>query len=314
MRLKGLDLNLLIALDILLEEGSVSRAAERMHLSQPAASAALGRLRDYFKDELLVLHGKRMIPTSYAETLRPEVKRILDKVDAVISMSVEFDPARSERVFRLMASDYITLALLIPVAAKLESIAPNIRFDIRLPDDVVEAEFERGDVDLKLVPEQFLSTQHPAELVFVEPHVIVGWEDNPILQGTITKDEFYAASHVGVRIGPAATPSFTEGNLEALGRQRKVAAYVPNFSVMSWFLIGTNRLAVMQQRLARAYEAVMPLRTAPLPFELPAMRVMAQYHSARSSDQGLRWLLAEVHAAADDIFDAEMTASQEATI
>ena len=307
MRLKGLDLNLLIALDILLEEGSVSRAAERMHLSQPAASAALGRLRDYFKDELLVLHGKRMIPTSYAESLRPEVRRILDKVDAVISMSAGFDPARSERVFRVMASDYITVVLLIPLAAKLESIAPNIRLDIRLPDDVVTAEFERGDVDLTLVPEQFLSSQLPAELVFVEPHVIVGWKDNPIFESKITEEDFYAASHVGVRIGPAATPSFTEGNLQAMGRQRKMAAYVPNFSVMSWFLVGTRRLAVMQQRLAQAYEAVMPLRTAPLPFEIPPMRIMAQYHSARSSDEGLRWLLSEIHAAANQMVDDDMT-------
>lgn len=304
MRLRGLDLNLLIALDILLDEGSVSRAAERMHLSQPAASAALGRLRDYFKDELLVLHGKRMIPTSYAETLRPEVRRILDKVDAVISMSVEFDPERSERIFRIMASDYITLVLLIPLAAKLESIAPNVRLDIRLPDDVVEAEFERGEVDLILVPEQFLSTQHPSELIFGEPHVVVGWKENPIFKGTVSEEDFYAASHVGVRIGPAGLPSFSEGNIEALGRQRKMAAYVPNFSVMCWFLLGTMRLAVMQQRLARSYEAVMPLMTAPLPFKLPKMQLMAQYHSARASDQGLRWLLTEIHAAANSMFEA----------
>ena len=120
MRRKGLDLNLLIALDVLLDEGNVSRAAERLHLSQPAASAALGRLRNYLGDELLVLHGKRMIPTSYAESLRPEVKRILEQVDGVISMSAECNPLRSERVFRLMASDYITTVLLIPLAAKLE--------------------------------------------------------------------------------------------------------------------------------------------------------------------------------------------------
>ena len=308
MRLKGLDLNLLVALDILLEEGSVSRAAERMHLSQPAASAALGRLREYFKDELLVLHGKRMIPTSYADSLRPEVKRILGKVDAMISMSVEFDPVRSERVFRLMASDYINVVLLIPLAAKLESIAPNIRLDIQLPDEAATMEFERGDIDLTLVPEQFLRSQHPADLVFVEPHVVVGWKDNPIFQRTMTEDDFFAASHVGVRIGPSRIPSFTERNLEALARQRTIAAYVPNFSAMPWFLIGTMRLAVMQQRLAKAFEAFMPLQSAPLPFELPPSRIMAQYHSARTSDQGLRWLLAEVHAAANNIVDFDMTA------
>lgn len=94
MRLKGLDLNLLVALDVLLEERSVSRAAERLYVRQPAASAALGRLRDYFKDDILVLHGKRMIPTSYAEDLQPEVRRILRQVDGMISMSTEFDPLR----------------------------------------------------------------------------------------------------------------------------------------------------------------------------------------------------------------------------
>ena len=306
MRLKGLDLNLLIALDVLLEEGSVTRAAERLHLSQPAASAALGRLRDYFKDEILVLHGKQMIPTSYAESLRPAVRRILDKVDAVISMSVEFDPQKSERVFRVMGSDYINLVLLIPLAAKLEKIAPNIRLDIQLPDDVVTAEFDRGDIDLTLVPEQFLRAQHPAELVFEEPHVVVGWKENPILQKAITVEEFYSATHVGVRIGPSRVPSFTEVNLAAIGRQRRMAAYVPNFSVMPWFLVGTKRLAVMQRRLACAFVTYMPLRTTPLPFELPPMRIMAQYHSARSSDQGILWLLNQVHVAANSIVDSDI--------
>jgi LysR family nod box-dependent transcriptional activator len=309
MRLKGLDLNLLIALDILLEEGSVSRAADRLHISQPAASAALGRLREYFKDDLLILHGKRMIPTSYAQSLQPEVRRILNKVDSVISMSAGFDPQRSERTFSLMASDYITAVLLIPLAAKLESTAPNIRMEIRLPDDQVATEFERGDVDLTLVPEHFLRPEHPSELVFIEPHVIVGWKENPIFRRVITEEDFYAASHIGVRIGPGRTPSFTEGNLQAMGRPRKVAAYVPNFSVLPWFLVGTMRLAVMQQRLAQAFEAMMPLRTAPLPFNLPLTRLMAQYHSARSRDQGLRWLLDEIHGIASSIVDVGVVES-----
>lgn len=125
MRLKGLDLNLLVALDILLDERSVSRAAERLHLSQPAASAALGRLRDYFEDELLVLHGKRMIPTAYAESLVPELKQILAHVDELIATSAEFDPASTERVFRLMGSDYIATILISAVVAKLHTAAPG---------------------------------------------------------------------------------------------------------------------------------------------------------------------------------------------
>lgn len=291
MRLKGLDLNLLVALDVLLDERSVSRAAERLHVSQPAASAALGRLRDYFKDELLVLHGKRMIPTSYAESLQPEVRRILADVDGMISMSAEFDPLRSERVFRFMASDYIATVLLIPLALELERAAPGVRLDARLPDDAIQLEFERGEIDAMLVPEEFMVPQHPFELLFEEPHVVVGWRENPIFAGSIGADAFYRAAHVGVRIGPDMELTFTERKLEALGTPRKMAVFAPNFSVVPWFLVGTHRLAVMQQRLADAFKSVMPLSTAPLPFEFSPMRLMVQYHSARTADEGLLWLL-----------------------
>ena len=312
MRLKGLDLNLLVALDVLLDERSVSRAAERLHLSQPAASAALGRLRDYFKDDLLVLHGKRMIPTSYAESLMPEVKRILGYVDAMISMSAEFDPVRSERCFRLMASDYITTVLLNPFAAELEKLAPNVRLDVRLPDDVIMAEFERGETDLILVPESFLSPHHPAELVFEEPHVVVGCAKNPIFDAPITREAFFEATHVGVRIGPSREPTFTERQLESLGTQRRMAVIAPSFSVIPWFLPGTKRLVVMQQRLAQTFQAVMPLKIAPVPFEFPMMRLMAQYHSARAADQGLRWFLDQLLAAAETIVAEEITETRPA--
>ncbi|MYH62531.1 MAG: LysR family transcriptional regulator [Caldilineaceae bacterium SB0675_bin_29] len=299
MRLKGLDLNLLVALDVLLDERNVSRAAERLYVSQPAASAALGRLRDYFKDELLVLHGKRMIPTSYAENLQPEVRQILAQVDNMVSMTAEFDPLRSERVFRFMASDYITTVLLIPMASELERLAPGVWLDTRLPDEAIQLEFERGEIDVMLVPEEFTVAKHPSELVFEESHVIVGWAENPIFQREVSKEAFFNASHVGVRIGPDRDMTFTERNVEALGQPRKMAVFAPNFSVVPWFLVGTHRLAVMQQRLVATYKSVMALATAPLPFEFPSMRLMAQYHSARTADQGLLWLLDRIrhHAA-----------------
>ncbi|MEJ2128493.1 MAG: LysR family transcriptional regulator [Woeseiaceae bacterium] len=309
MRLKGLDLNLLVALDILLDERSVSRAAERLHVSQPAASAALGRLRDYFKDELLVLHGKRMIPTSYAGSLQPEVKRILADIDGMILMSAEFDPRRSERVFRFMASDYITTVLLIPLASELERVAPGVRLDARLPDDAIQLEFERGEIDAMLVPEEFTLRQHPSEMLFEEPHVVVGWKENPIFEGPLGADEFFEAAHVGVRIGPDMEPTFTERKLESLGRARTMAVFAPNFSVVPWFLVGTHRLAVMQQRLAETFKTVLPLKTAPLPFEFSPMRLMAQYHSARTADMGLRWLLDRLRELAAVIVDGDVQGS-----
>ena len=301
MRLKGLDLNLLVALDILLEERSVSRAAERLHISQPAASAALGRLRDYFKDEILVLHGKRMIPTSYAESLQPEVGRILAHVEGMISLSAEFDPARSERVFRIIASDYITNVLLIPLAAELECTAPHVQLDVILPDDAVAIEFERGDIDIVLTPEEFMVGQHPSSLLFEEPHVVVGCGSNSLFDAEIGLQEFFEADHVGVRLGPERILTFTERRIEALGGPRKIEIFAPNFSVVPWFLVGTNRLAVMQMRLAEIYKRILSLRTAPLPFEFPLMRVMAQWHSARAADQGLLWVVERLQGLAKKI-------------
>lgn len=289
MRLKGLDLNLLVALDILLEERSVTRTAERLNLSQPAASAALGRLRNFFQDELLVLHGKRLIPTSYAENLMPEVRSILKQLDDLISMSTEFDPTRSKRLFRLMASDYISTVLLPDVVSRMQTLAPNVKIDTRLPEDSVHAIFERGEIDLMLIPDEFLSSQHPAELLIEEPHVLVSWEGNSLFDHKITEQLFLEAGHVAVTLGPNRDPSFTERNMEKLGIKRQIDIYAPYFSAVPWLLLNTNRLAVMQERLAMMFANILPLKLSPLPFDFPTMRIMAQYHCARESDQGLKW-------------------------
>ncbi len=289
MRLKGLDLNLLVALDILLEERSVSRAAERLHLSQPAASAALSRLRIFFHDELLVLHGKRLIPTSYAESLMPEVKRIISQVDTMISMSTDFDPLLSERQFRLMTSDYILNVLLHPVIISTQPKAPKVTFDIRLSGDDGGAEFERGKIDLVIVPEEYLNTHHPFEPLFEECHVVVGWEGNALLDKKLSKEAFLNAGHIDVSLGSTGG-TFTGTRMQKLGIQRRVEIYAPHFSSVPWLLQGTNRLAVLQERLAQKFAKVLPLKYVPLPFEFPKMRMMAQYHSAKTNDQGLKWL------------------------
>src|SRR4029453_9657034 len=155
MPLKGLDLNLLVAFDALLDTRSVSRAAERVNLSQPAMSAALARLRAYFGDELLTVSGKRMYPTPFAESLLPHVRETLGKVDELLAASVSFDPGTSERTFRIAGSDYITAALLSPLLRQLAISAPNVRFDIILPSEDSFNLLEEGKVDLVIGPDRF---------------------------------------------------------------------------------------------------------------------------------------------------------------
>ena len=263
MRLKGLDLNLLVALDVLLEERNVTRAAKRLHLSQPAASAALGRLRDYFQDDLLVMHGRRLIPTSFAENLLPELKRLTRQIDDLVAMSTEFVPAKSERLFRFMASDYMVTVLMARVLEVMTQEAPGVKLDMRLPEDPVYQVFERGEIDLMLIPEEFLLAGHPSILLFEESYVVVGCKNNALFNRKISLNRFLKASHVSVTLGSRRDPTFTERNLEKLGYQRRIDVFAPHFSAVPWLLLNTQRIAVMQERLARQFLEVLPLKMAP---------------------------------------------------
>ena len=291
MRFKGLDLNLLVALDALLEERSVSRAAERLNLSQPALSASLARLRSYFGDPLLVAQGRRMIPTAEARAIGREIKPILTSVDGLLARSIAFDPAASNRVFRISASDYLIAVLFPRLVPRIEKQAPHIGLDLVAPSQEAQTALERGELDLMLTPEEHCVPAHPTELLFEERHVVVGWKDNPLIAAPLTEEAFFDAGHVAVRIGQTSRASFAESHLDAFARKRRIEITAASFTTVPDLLIGTRRLAVMHERLARLMAQRLPIVLHPLPFAFPAMREMAQYNSARHGDAGRAWLL-----------------------
>ncbi|OYY91636.1 MAG: LysR family transcriptional regulator [Sphingomonas sp. 28-66-16] len=298
MRFKGLDLNLLIALDVLIDERSVSRAAERLHLSQPAMSAALRRLRDYFNDPILAAHGKKMIPTPHALRLRAMVSALLTGVEEMVSVSTRFDPATSHRRFRIGTSDYLSTVLFGVLVPRLQRSAPRVAIELIQPSDTMHAEFDQGNLDLVITPAEHVSPDHPSELLFEERHVVAGWSGNPVFSRPMTEEAFMAAGHVVVEIGRVRPTSFAEKFLRERGKERRVEVQVSAFSLAPEMLINTDRLAVMHERLARTCAARMPLRYVDMPFEFPIMREMIQYHSARADDAGLQWLIGEIKAAA----------------
>lgn len=294
MRFKGLDLNLLLALDALLEECSVSRAAERLYLSQPAASAALARLRTWFGDPLLSPHGKRMVPTPYALRLKPMLTNLLAEIDVLVSQPALFDPATAKRRFRICTSDYLTSVVLRPLLVDLARSAPGIELEIVAPTDSSEDMLERGEIDLLMTPHEYVSPAHPSRLLLEEQHVVAGWSDNPLFGAPINVDAFCSAGHVTVRIGRLLRMTFAEAQLRARGIVRREEVVVPSFALVPELLVGTARLAIMHERLARHAAANLPIRYTPLPFDFPPMREMVQFHRARADDPGLLWLLEQV--------------------
>ncbi|RST30659.1 LysR family transcriptional regulator [Sphingomonas ginkgonis] len=298
MRLKGLDLNLLIALETLLDTRSVSRSAERMNLSQPAMSAALGRLRAFFGDELLTVSGKRMYPTPFAESLRPQVRETLRSVDELLATSVRFDPGSSQRGFRIAASDYVSTALLAPLLRRLAREAPGVRFEVIGPSEDSFRQLEDGRIDLIIAPDSFTLPGLPSELLVEERHVVAGWSQNPLLRSGLTLEAFLAAGHVSVAIGPRGGASFADRQLELIGLPRRIEVSVGSFTAVPWMLERTERLALLHERLAQSMLPHFDLAVAPLPFDFPLMREMLQWHGSRTQEAGVAWLRDQLHAAA----------------
>lgn len=289
MRLDRFDLNLLVALDTLVEERSVTAAARRLYLTQSAMSGALARLRLAFDDPLLVRHGRGMVPTPAALALAPQVKDMLSRLRQLIEPEQPFDPATSARSFRIVASDYIATVLLAPLIRRLEALAPQVRVEITLPSEGAARLLNNGELDLLLTPEEFVQRDQPSVLLFEERHVVVHCAANPQLRDGVTQAQFASAGHVAVRIDGRNT--YIENELARLGVNRRIEVYAPSFMQVPWLVPGTRRVALMHERLARLVSPMLGLTVCEPPFPLPAMREMMQFHSARRGDQGLQWLI-----------------------
>ncbi|WP_347304229.1 LysR family transcriptional regulator [Croceibacterium sp. TMG7-5b_MA50] len=299
MRFKGLDLNLLLLLSVLLEERNVSRTAERLNLSQPAASAALARLREFFGDPLMTVVGKRMIPTALAEDLRPLVRQLLHDAELLVGTSSGFDPASSQRRFRIGASDYIVAVLVSPLLREIEQIAPRLAIEVFPTGREVFAMLERGELDLVIGPEPYLSPLAPSELLFEEEHVAVGWSGNSRMQEPLDEQTFFDLGHLAVRIGFGRDMSFAESQMLPWRDRRRVEATASNFSSVPWMIVETQRIAVLQRRFALASSRYLPLTIQPLPIAMPALVEKIQYHGTRKTDAGLKWLISTLHKISD---------------
>lgn len=289
MRLDQFDLNLLIVFEALIEERSVTRAAQRLNVTQSAMSASLKRLRHALSDEVLVQHGKRMTPTAHALDLAPRISDAIANLRNILTSGVGFDPAVSNRRFIVAVSDYFSTIAWAPLAIDLEKEAPHVRIDIGRPDGTTTSALNAGHLDLFIAPEHYMSSSHPRELLVEEDFVVVGCIDNPMLHSGVSIEEFYDSGHVIVSIGGGDT--FIDRTMSYAKDKRRIEVQCASFVEAVWFLPGTRRITVMHRRLAEKLAAYLPIALSPLPFPVEPMRQMAQFHSSRSTDAGLRWLL-----------------------
>jgi DNA-binding transcriptional LysR family regulator len=300
VRFQRLDLNLLVALDVLMQERSVSLAADRLCLSQSATSSALGRLREYFGDELLVMKGRSMVLTARAEELIEPVRAVLDQIRTTIAIAPPFDPATCDRQVRIMASDYSTQVLLAGALADLAKRAPNMRFEIQPMGDNPVDLLERGQIDLLLTIDIAISADHPSQLLFEDDYVVVGDAANPALQGEMTRERYFELGHVTARFGKSRTPAFDDWFVRRQKTQRRIEVIAPSFLSLPGLVLGTRRVATMHRRLARQMVQSLPLVMRELPFDMPTIREAIQWQISNNNDRPLRWVVEQLAAFANE--------------
>ena len=171
--------------------------------------------------------------------------------------------------------------------------------DILAVTDDSAARLDQGKADILITLEDYVHPDHPAELLFEEHQVVAGWRENPLFSRPLTEADVLSCGHVTVAVGRARTSSFADRALAIMGKSRRIEVTTESFLAVPWLISGTQRLAFMHERLARAVAKTFPIAFAPVPFDFPTMRELAQHHRARESDTGLQWLrrqLTEVSA------------------
>jgi DNA-binding transcriptional LysR family regulator len=292
MRFEKLDLNLLVVLDALLSTRSVTRAAERIFLSQPATSLSLKRLREHFKDELLQPVGKSFVLTPLAAELAKPVHDVLLRVQAISRAQPMFDPATSQRRFVIDSSDYVISVLLAEVVKRATSVAPRMEFDLRTRSPQSAELLQSGEIDLLITPQFALVPGHPAEMLFEDTFSCLLSPGHYSGEIPLSAEQYFGASHIGVEWGGGQRLTYDQRLIAVGKRARRQDVIAPSFTIVPLLLVGTPRIATLPTRLAQQIATQFPLRVVECPVEIPAFAEHMQWHKYQERDPAVAWLRA----------------------
>jgi DNA-binding transcriptional LysR family regulator len=285
------DLNLLIALNVLLEERNVTRAAGRLGLTQSAASRMLGRLRATFDDPLFVRTSRGLTPTKRALDIASPLREYLSGLEKLLLEREAFDPRTAQRRFRIAAIDYVQATLLAPLVAKLQLQAPLIDFEIRQPSSDSERDLDAGVLDLLLMPQQQSAPGVIWTPLYRDGYTCVVWSRHP--SHRLTLSAFATMEHVLVAPRERAG-GIVDSVLEKNGLSRRVAVQAPTFLIVPYLLIGTTRIATVPERMAGELVRMHPLKILKPPVEVPGFTMCQGWHEIHRNDAGHRWLREEL--------------------
>lgn len=293
MDLNRVDLNLLVAFDVLMAERSVTRAAQRLSIGQSAMSSTLGRLRKLFGDPLLVRDGRVLVATPVADALVEPVRDVVNRVEWVLSQPRGFDPATASRTFSIIANDYLSVTFLQPLMRILDSQAPGIRLHITPTGNDFVERVSRHQADLLLVPREAFAQiarveDFPHQVLFRDRYVCAVDVDHPNVRDEVTIEQFSTLPYLAMSSG--TLKSLAELQLDFLGVPRNTEV-TAGFVAAPFLLKGTRMITLMHEILARRVAGMAGLRILdpPIPRLQPITEMML-WSVRYDADPGHQWL------------------------
>ncbi len=291
VNINSIDLNLLKALDALLETSSVSRAAEQINLSQPAMSRALGRLQHILKDPLLVRAGRGMVLTPRGETLRAPVRSALAQVSGVFKPQT-FDPATAQDRFRIMAPDYLAHMVMPTVLGQIFAIAPGVRMEMETLSATGISDMCEGRLSLGfgVVDDGPKLENVASQALLVDRQVCLMRKDHPLTKSSISLEAYAGAYHAMLSITGRGGGRIDD-ILKQHGMERRIALRMTHFMTISAVIAPTDLIVTVPELLAR-HVMTDQLRLMPLPEELqaPPFTVSQIWHERFTKDPAHQWL------------------------
>jgi DNA-binding transcriptional LysR family regulator len=299
MNIASVDLNLLLYFDALMHERSVTKAAAKAGISQPAMSSALARLRVLFGDPLFVQRLREMVPTVRAIQIARDVSASLDHVRAALRQPA-FIPGQANLRFRIITTDYVEVVLLPLLWKKLAAIAPGIELQIKKAPTLFElpqAELASGASDLAIgpfpapIPQSGLIAKH----MYDDPLACIVRKDHPRVRNRLSQKQFFASKHVAM-FSVSDSTGMVDRVLAEKSLSRHVAISVPNFISIPFMVSNSDLVATIPRRLAEQFAGTMKLAVFKPPVAIPPLRVNMLWHSRLNDESSHRWLRELIHS------------------
>lgn len=291
MPIQDLDLRMLYALEALVIERHVTRAAERLDVSQSTMSMLLAKLRHLLDDEILMRGGEHLMPTDRALQLLPRVRQAIETMEGVLAPDAAFDPARATCTFRIIVIDYIDILLIPAVSRRLRAEAPGVRLEVQLPAPHQYADMlAAGELDLVLTNNWPAPAALSHRSLFSDRFVALCAQGHPALMGDLDAAQFAALPHITIVPGTAQTYNLQiDAALAALGLRRQVRMVKPSFLALPFVLEASDMVACVPVRLARRLKHMAQVEMFDLPLELEAFDVRLMWHPRTAHSPPHAW-------------------------